>query len=212
MEHDQKCESRMRVVAEGRCTFRSMGQVLIGAGVALGSVVLAWFLNNRSTSSREVKARQRVAAEEWSTALVEVWMALDRHASAEKVEEARAEFLRAWLRFSGRVPVEVAERVEPLNLLLLLFGSADTRKPGEEGIAGWIGQAGVILRAFQSALAALDSCVLGQALPPRTFATTDEMHDKLVDAPKGSDLGVLQSLLNDLPSPPDARRMVTHLR
>ena len=93
--------------------------------------------------------------------------------------------------YSGAVPRQVSDRIEPLHYLLYaldisagaLKDGLDRTDPYYEIVANdpttFVQAAEVVERAFCDGLAALDAFILGRRMPPRGFLTPKEMRPSL---------------------------------
>jgi hypothetical protein len=156
--------------------------------IGVAGVGLGWILNQVSSRFTRRSERARDVAAQWRESVVETWLQISpRTAQRADVRDARREWRRAWMLFSGAVPLEVSERIEPLHYLLYALDvSAEDLKEGMDRASPYyevvahspktfFHAVDVVERAFCDALAALDAFMLGRRLPPRGFLTPEEM-------------------------------------
>lgn len=184
------------------------------AATTAGGVVVGWALNHFSGQRARIRERQRDHAGQWREALVDIWLrARPRRTTEATLGTAGEDWYRAWLLYSGAVPEEVADRVEPLHLVLfMLRGYSDDETALED-----FGLAYIVETAFRDALATLDAFIDGKrSLPKRAFPTGEEVMEIMVQADAEADAeadGLLRvrEAINALPDPPRSRSRITQL-
>jgi hypothetical protein len=169
------------------------------AGVALGGGIST--LNARYML---VHQERRNAASRLTDAIVDAQMLTRRPLKEENVSRAADDVYRATRRYSALVPASVAERVEPLHIVLFMAGGhVDDADPNFD-------LAYILKRAFDDALGTLDAYVLGRglfiwrSLPIRSFPNGAEIMESATDdGMPGEPLARVRQLLNEFPDPPD---------
>lgn len=156
--------------------------------IGIAGVGLGWILNQISSRFTRRSERARDIAVQWRESVVQTWLQITpRTAQRTDVRNARREWRRAWMLYSGAVPRRVSGRIEPLHYLLYALDiSAEDLKEGLDRTDPYyevvahkpttlFQAAEVVERAFCDGLAALDAFILGRRLPPRGFLTPKEM-------------------------------------
>lgn len=193
---------------------------LPAATTAVG-VVLGWALTYVSGQRSRRVERQRDVAGQWRAALVDVWIrARPSKASGEEVKLARDDWYRGWLLYSGAVPAQVSDRIEPLHIVLFLVAgyAVESQKSSSDKLTSReksgldLSFAYVVETAFRDALAALDAFITGdRALPARAFPTGGEVMNLMTEHEDDQGLVRVRQALNELPDPPRTRSRITSL-